>query len=64
MRKGYPGYMKLPKLGFVTLLTDGKVETCTLEEFFLTVKWQWEVSELKMENQVLSVHFLPLLCAG
>lgn len=36
----------------------------SLEEFFLTVKWQWEFSELKMENQALSVHFLPLLCAG
>lgn len=30
------------------------------EESHSDVKWQWEVSELKIRNQVLSVHFLPL----
>lgn len=45
--KGCPGLVKLPKLGFVTLGTDGKMRTCTLEflwrDLGLTVKWQWEV---------------------
>lgn len=31
-----------------------------LRSLILIVKWQWEVSELKMRSQVLSVHFLPL----
>lgn len=31
-----------------------------LRNLILIVKWQWEVSELNMRNQVLSVHFLPL----
>lgn len=31
-----------------------------LRNLILILKWQWEVSELKMRSQVLSVHFLPL----
>lgn len=31
-----------------------------LRNLILIVKWQWEVSELKMRSQVLSVHFLSL----
>lgn len=31
-----------------------------LRNLILIVKWQREVSERKMRNQVLSVHFLPL----
>lgn len=68
MGKGYPVYMKLPKLGFVTLHTRGKTQTCTLEflwrNLILMVTWQWEVFELEIKNQVLRVLFLPLPCAG
>jgi len=31
MGKGYPVYVKLPKLVFVTLHTHGKTPSCTLE---------------------------------
>lgn len=60
MGKGYPRHTGLPKLGVVTLQTDGKMQTFTLEFLWRNlIHSDGEMDVFTEEGKIRYFHFSP-----